>query len=224
MPDAILFDLDGTLADTALDLGAALNRLRVEEGMEPLPLERLRAHTSNGVRGLLGVGMGLAPGQSAYPSMARRFLRHYEQALCVDTVLFDGITKLLDQLDAHGIAWGIVTNKPQQYTVPLVESLQLYRRAACVVSGDSSLRAKPSPVPLLMAGNLIGIRANRCAYVGDDLRDIDAARAAAMTSVAAAYGYLGDGPPIAKWCADHIAATPDAIAASLGIWGDTMPR
>lgn len=219
MLDAVLFDLDGTLADTALDLGAALNQLRLDAGLDALPHDILRPHTSSGVRGLLGAGFGLAPGHPEYADAARRFLDHYARRLCVATTLFDGMADLLDRLDAAQVPWGIVTNKSSRFTRPLVSALDLHRRAACVVSGDSARRPKPSPQPLLMAANLMGLPAQRCAYVGDDQRDMVAARCAGMLAVAAAYGYLGVDLPIEQWGADRIVDAPPQIAECLELGG-----
>jgi phosphoglycolate phosphatase len=208
MFDAVLFDLDGTLADTAPDLGGALNRLRIEQGLDVLPMEVLRPVASNGVRGLLGVGFGIAPDHPQYAGLAERFLELYAGALCVHTTLFAGIGELLDGLDARGIRWGIVTNKQARYTLPLVERLGLSPRAGCVVSGDSTPWPKPHPHPLLLGSSLLGVDTARCAYVGDDLRDIQAGRAAGMATVAAGYGYLGSKEPIASWEADHLIDAP----------------
>lgn len=217
MLDAILFDLDGTLADTARDLGAALNQLRLDAGLDAVPLDLLRPHTSSGVRGLLGVGYGLVPGHPDYADAARRFLENYEARLCVGTTLFDGMAELLDALDAAGVPWGIVTNKASRFTRPLVAALDLHRRANCVVCGDTARRPKPSPSPLLMAAELLGVSPLHCAYVGDDMRDVVAARGAGMVAVAAAYGYLGIETPIEQWGADFIVETPRAIGEHLRV-------
>lgn len=208
MIDAILFDLDGTLADTAADLGATLNRLRIEQGLKPLPAETIRPHVSHGVRGLLRVGFALAPGDAPYAELSQRFLARYAEALCVDTALFDGMAELLERLEGQGVKWGVVTNKTSRFTLPLLEGLGLARRAACIVSGDSTPRPKPAADPLLLACAIVGTPAQRCLYVGDDLRDIEAGRAAGMGTVAAAWGYLGDGPPLEKWGADTIIQSP----------------
>lgn len=207
-PEAILFDLDGTLADTAPDLGAVANLLRVEAGLEPLPLIELRPHASSGVRGMLGLALGLKPGDPDYGDYSERFLAHYEQRLCVDTRLFDEIPDLLDALDARAIKWGIVTNKRSRYTNPLVAALGLARRAACVVSGDSTPNPKPAPDALHLACEIANVRPGFCMYVGDDLRDIIAGRSAGMRTVAAAYGYLGQTVAITDWEADAIIARP----------------
>jgi len=211
MIEAVLFDLDGTLADSAPDLGAALNLLLVEEGRVPLPLARIRPHTSNGVRGLLGAGFGINPGDGSYAALARRFLDHYENILCQGTTLFPGILELLAALDERGISWGIVTNKMQRFTLPLVDSLNLRRRAACIVSGDSSPRSKPHPDPLWLACIAAQVEPSRSLYVGDDLRDILAGRSAGLGTVAAAYGYLGCDSTPDTWQADAIVTQPEQI-------------
>lgn len=208
MIEAALFDLDGTLADTAPDLGAALNRLRCEKGLQDLPLEVLRPVASNGVRGLLRVGFGFAPDHPEYGSHAQRFLELYRSALCVNTVLFDGVREMLDELDARSIRWGIVTNKQQRFTLPLVGALGLAARAGCIVSGDSTARPKPHPDPLLSAASTLRIEPARCVYVGDDLRDVQAGRAAGMKTVAATYGYLGNDEPVHSWGADLLIGHP----------------
>lgn len=208
MRDAVLFDLDGTLADTAPDLGAALNRLRGEEGFDCVALERLRPVASNGVRGLLEIGFDLTPEHHRYTELAERFLSHYMARLCVDTVLFDGVAELLDELEARHIPWGIVTNKQRRFTLPLVADLGLTQRAACIVCGDSAARAKPHPDPLFLASELLKARPQRCMYVGDDVRDIQAGRDAGMITVAAAYGYLGCNEPLSAWGADAIIENP----------------
>ena len=208
---AVLFDLDGTLADTAGDLASALNRLRTEHRMAPLPPELTRAHTSSGARGLLKIGFDLDPDHERYIPMRNRFLDFYEQALCVHTQLFDGMAELLGELERRTIAWGIVTNKPRRFTDPLVRKLRLHTRAACVVSGDTTLRPKPAPDPLLHAAQVIRIAPAACLYVGDDLRDIQGARAAGMPVIAAGWGYLGEeGDPV-SWGADAVLAHPAEV-------------
>ncbi len=208
MIDAVLFDLDGTLADTAADLGAVLNRLLAENGQAPLPAATIRPQVSKGVRGLLGIGFAIAPGDAGYVDLQHRFLAYYGESPCVYTRLFEGIGEMLDSLESQGIRWGVVTNKTSRYTLPVVEALGLVRRAACIVSGDSSPRPKPAPDPLLLASALAGADAGRCLYVGDDLRDIQAARAAGMGAIAAAWGYLGDERPLEEWGADTILGVP----------------
>jgi len=211
MPEAVLFDLDGTLADTAPDLGGALNRLLSEQGREPLPMERLRRHVSSGARGMIGAGLGITPADAAYADLQQRFLAIYLDSLCVGTRLFDGMTDHLAELDARCIPWGIVTNKSQRFAIPLLEGLALRQRCACIVCGDSAQRAKPHAHPMQLASAVIGIAAAGCIYVGDDERDMISGRAAGMKTVVAGWGYLGDGKPPTDWGADGIATTPQDI-------------
>ncbi len=214
-PQAVLFDLDGTFADTAPDLGAALNRLLQESDRAPLPLATLRPFVSQGVRGMLRIGFGMLPDHPDYKSRYNRFLTHYQQSLCVHTTLFDGIAELVEALEAEGVAWGIVTNKSQHFTLPLMESLGYARRADCIVSGDSASRAKPYAHPLHLACALTGAAQEASLFVGDDIRDIAAGRAAGMRTIAALYGYLGDSGPVDTWGADHQAAEAADLRAIL---------
>ena len=209
--ELVLFDLDGTLADTAPDLAAAANRQRFDRGLEPLPIEQLRPMASHGARGLLGRALGLAPGDAGYEEARLEFLAYYEGALCIHTRLFAGMADTLDRLEADGRRWGVVTNKAARFTEPLMEQLGLHRRAACVVSGDTTPHAKPHPAPLLHALRACGIAARQGVYVGDDRRDIEAGRAASMRTVIAAYGYLGDAPNTGDWGADHAIDSPTAL-------------
>lgn len=205
-PQAILFDLDGTLADTAPDLAQALNKLRLERGMQPAPYESLRPYASAGARGLIGAGLGLTPEAAEYEALRIAFLNNYEAAIAVHSRLFDGVPELLARLDSAGIAWGIVTNKAMRFTDPLVPLIGL-GHAACVVSGDTTPHAKPHPAPLLEAAQRLGKAPQHCWYVGDDMRDIQAGRAAGMLTIAAAWGYCGsDGPT--QWNAHAIAQEP----------------
>lgn len=212
MFEAVLFDLDGTLADTAPDLGGALNRLRLELGMPAVPMEQLRPFTSQGVRGLLGAGMDITPEDEDYPTLSARFLEIYEANICVDTRLFDGMAELLDRLEAQNVRWGIVTNKRTRYTQPLMAALGLAQRAATVVSGDTTPESKPSPLPILHACQEAGSLPARTLYVGDDKRDIIAGKAAGTLTAAVSFGYLGDGGPIETWQADYIADSTASLA------------
>ena len=205
---AVLFDLDGTLADTAPDLGGALNRLLAEEGRAPLPPYQLRPHVSGGARGLIRVGFGLAPGDAEYSALVERFLDHYRGALCEGTVLFPGVAALLDGIEARGLKWGVVTNKAQRFTLPLIERLGLAQRAGCIVSGDSTPHPKPDPSPLFLACSTLQVAPGQTIYVGDDRRDIIAGRAAGMRTVTAAYGYLGGDEPYQTWQADEVIHEP----------------
>ncbi|MDB5815567.1 MAG: gph [Rhodocyclales bacterium] len=213
----VLFDLDGTLADTAPDLGAALNRTRVEDGLAALPLAQLRPVTSQGVRGLLREGYDIYPDHERYAHLADRVLRHYAENICVHTSLFADMNSLLMQLDAAGIRWGIVTNKHTRFTTPLLAALGLTQRAACVVSGDTTPRPKPAPEPLLHAAREIGVAPGQCVYLGDDERDIVAARAAGMPAIATRWGYIGTDKLIEDWGADLIIDQPLDLMDYLGI-------
>lgn len=204
----VLFDLDGTLVDTAPDLAAAANRQRTERGLEALPYEALRPLASHGARGLVGRTLGATPADEAFPALRDEFLRFYEEALCVHTRLFPGMDETLERLEDAGLRWGIVTNKATRFTDPLVRLLGLEQRAAVVVSGDTTAHAKPHPLPIQHALACCGVDAAEAIYVGDDLRDIQAGRAADLRTVAVSYGYLGDAGPIESWGADEIVASP----------------
>ena len=205
MTALILFDFDGTLADTAPDLGAAANRQRTRAGLEPLPLEVLRPYSSAGARGLLRCALNLMPTDEAYEAHRVQFLKDYEAAMTVDTCLFEGVPELLAQIKAEGMDWGIVTNKATYLATPIVAALGLAQDCAVLVCGDTTAHSKPHPLPLLHAAQQAGYDVERCLYVGDDLRDIQAAQAAGMPSIAAAYGYCGPEHPPETWQADHCA-------------------
>jgi phosphoglycolate phosphatase len=205
-PGAVLFDLDGTLADTAPDLAAATNKVRIERGLEPLAYEALRPVASHGARGLIGVAFGVGPQDAEFESLRLAFLANYEAEICVRTQLFPGMTNVLAELSRAGIPWGIVTNKSARLTVPLVAQLAFPVPPACVVAGDTTPYAKPHPAPLLHAAQSIGIDARQIVYVGDDLRDIEAGRAAGMPTIAASYGYCGNEQAPETWQADALIA------------------
>lgn len=213
MISAILFDFDGTLADTAPDLGHALNRQRINRKLDPLPIEQIRVHASAGARGLLGVGFNIGPEDPGYIDMRDEFLEFYTQRLCHETRLFPGIAKLIDSLDAQALPWGIVTNKPSRFTHPLIELLGLKHRVTCVVCGDETSHTKPHPEPLLLASEKISVFPAECIYLGDDLRDVKASLAAGMEPVIARYGYLGDSQPPETWGANHIIDHPQELLA-----------
>lgn len=200
----VLLDLDGTLADTAPDLAAAVNRMRIARGIEPLPVAELRPFVSHGARGMVGRAFNVTPTDGRYSELRQEFLREYEASLCVDSALFPGMDDALLQLEHLGIKWGIVTNKLARFTQPLVEALRLSARAACVVSGDTTPFSKPHPAPLLHALASAGVDADSAIYIGDDRRDIDAGRAAGMRTVVASYGYLGNELPYHQWGADAV--------------------
>lgn len=214
---AVLFDLDGTLADTAPDLGGAVNRLRARRDLPPLPIATLRPVASSGARGMLGVGFGMKPGEPGYDALRDEFLAEYEAALDVDSRLFEGVADCLAALHSRGLRWGIVTNKASRFTAPVVAGLGLAAKAAVVIAGDTTPHAKPHPAPLIEAARRIGVEPRDCAYVGDDLRDVLAGRAAGMTTVAVRWGYLGLGDPIEAWGADHIADSPADVLKHLAM-------
>ncbi|MGO4279450.1 phosphoglycolate phosphatase [Cupriavidus sp. OV038] len=214
--DAVFFDLDGTLADTAPDLAAAANRLVVERGLPPVAYEKLRPVASHGARGLIGAAFGKSPEDPDFPALRDTFLDYYEADIAVHTRLFDGMDEVLARLEAAGIRWGIVTNKIARFTVPLVAAIGLAPRASAVVSGDTTAHAKPHPAPLLHAAEVSGVAPARCLYVGDDLRDIQAGKAAGMATVTAAYGYCGDGEPPEAWGADYLIRHPAELLALFG--------
>jgi N-acetyl-D-muramate 6-phosphate phosphatase len=208
---AVLFDLDGTLADTAPDLAGALNRLLREHGREPIAPAIARPLTSSGARGMIQAGFGIGADHADYEPLKERFLELYGQGLCIETRLFPGMLELLERLEARKLKWGIVTNKAERFTKPLVDQLGLTQRAACVVSGDTTARAKPHPDSLLHASRLIALQPAQCLYVGDDIRDIQAAQAAGMSSLAVRFGYLGHGEPPEAWGANAVVDHPHEI-------------
>ncbi|MCG2585596.1 HAD family hydrolase [Massilia sp. TS11] len=208
-PAAILFDLDGTLADTAPDLAAAVNRLRTARGLDPTPYPLLRPTASAGARGMIGVAFGLTPQDPGYEALRQGFFDNYQAAMAVESCLFEGVPALLAGVRALGMDWGIVTNKPARFTDPLLPLLGL-DHAGCAVSGDSTAHAKPHPAPVLEGARRLGVAPERCWYVGDDLRDIQAGQAAGMRTVACAWGYCGAVEP-ASWGADYLLPTPQAL-------------
>jgi N-acetyl-D-muramate 6-phosphate phosphatase len=217
-PRAVLFDLDGTLADTAPDLAAAVNFLRTERGLEPTPYPVLRPTASAGARGMIGAAFGLTPADAGYEELRQQWFARYQAAMAVHSTLFGGVPELLDGIIGAGLAWGIVTNKPARFTDPLVPQIGL-AHAGCVVSGDTTGHAKPHPAPLLEGARRLGLAPEQCWYVGDDLRDIEAGRAAGMVTVACAWGYCGSVEP-GNWGADYLLHTPadllDTLRALVG--------
>ncbi|HEX2651382.1 MAG TPA: HAD-IA family hydrolase [Burkholderiales bacterium] len=207
---AVLFDFDGTLADTAADLVAALNRLRTVRGMAEIPLEKLRPYASAGARGLIVAGFGILTEHPEFKDMREEFLRYYAEAICVETKLFPGMDKLLGAIEARGLRWGIVTNKSTHLTRKIVAAMAL--TPACVVCGDTTPHLKPHPASLLHAANELALAPKDCLYVGDDLRDILAAHAAGMTSVAVEWGYGDDWH---AWNADTVIRQPMDLVAHL---------
>lgn len=215
MIKGVLFDFDGTIADTAPDLGHALNRQRVSRGLTPLPIKQIRIKASAGARGLLGLGFNIKPGDIGYDLMREEFLDFYSGRLCHDTCLFPGIAELLDHLDACSLPWGIVTNKPARFTQPLTQQLGLNLRAACIISGDETKHTKPHPEPLLTASKQLTLSPSECIYLGDDIRDVKASLAAGMEPIIAKYGYLGDDHPPETWGAKYLIDHPQDLLTYL---------
>jgi len=209
----VLFDLDGTLADTAGDLVAALNRVRADRGLAPVSIAAVRAHASAGARGLLGAGLDLRPDDEGYRELRDAFLAYYEKGLADTTQLFEGIDPLLVALEQRAIRWGVVTNKAERYTFPLLAALRLDRRASVVVCGDTTAHPKPHPAPLIHAAARLSIAAEQCVYVGDDLRDVQAGNAAGMATIVAKYGYLGDAGDCVGWPATGWIESPGELLA-----------
>jgi N-acetyl-D-muramate 6-phosphate phosphatase len=202
---AVLFDLDGTLIDSAPDLGAAADKMRVERGLPSLPLERYRPMAGAGARGMLAVAFGMTPDHSDFNAMREEFFVNYENCMTERTYVFEGVPELMAQLRERGLPWGVVTNKSMRFTRPLTQGMSLFASAAVVVGGDSTPHAKPHPAPLLEAARQLGLDARQCIYVGDDERDVVAGRTAQMGTVAATYGYLGSNADTLLWGADaHI--------------------
>ncbi len=204
----VLFDLDGTLADTARDLAEPVQQMRLERGLARLPFEALRPHASAGARGLLQAGLGVTKEHADFESLREDFLRRYERKMLVETQLFPGVTALLKQLDGLGIKWGVVSNKAEKFVRPICLALGISRGSICLIGGDTTGVAKPEPKPLLTGAALGGIDPKDCIYVGDDRRDVLAARRAGMGSVACRYGYYDPQDPPEHWGADLIIDTP----------------
>ena len=213
--DGVLFDLDGTLVDTAPDLAHTLNAIRREEGREPLPFAGIRPFVSNGANGLLRLGFGAELDGPELERLRRRFLDLYAAALCHHTQLFPGFAAVLDELERRGRRWGVVTNKPAYLTGPLLETLGLDRRAACTVSGDTLPQRKPHPLPLLHAAEALGVEPAACVYVGDAERDIQAGLAAGMQTLIATYGYIESGASPEAWGAHGSIDEPSGLLAWL---------
>lgn len=211
---AILFDLDGTFADTAPDLARAINTMRAARDLPPLPTAATRPVTSTGARGLLRVGLGITPDHPEYMTLREEFLKLYAENLCRETTVFPGIPELLAHIEAHGWKWGIVTNKAERLAKPLMDLLGLTPRCACVIGGDSTAHTKPHPEPLFAACRMIDVAPEACTYVGDDRRDVEAGRAAGMKTIAVRYGYLNGGEPD-TWGADVVVDCPQDVIRHL---------
>ncbi|KRB97843.1 phosphoglycolate phosphatase [Hydrogenophaga sp. Root209] len=205
---AVLFDLDGTLIDSAPDLGAAADGMRLQRGLPPKPLAEYRPHVGSGARGMLQVAFGMNAEHVEYEQYKEEFFIHYENCLTQRTRPFAEVVQLVSSLLERGLRWGVVTNKAQRFTTPLTRSMGLFDSAATVISGDTTSHAKPHPAPLLEAARRMSLLPAQCIYVGDDERDIRAGRSAGMWTVAARYGYLGAGADVASWGADAEVSSP----------------
>lgn len=212
----VLLDLDGTLLDTAPDMAHALNQLRVDEGLERLPFERIRPLVSHGAPRLIRFAFG-EPEPTRYEALRLRFLDHYRGAIAVHTRLFAGFEDVLDAIERAGMRWGIVTNKPGWLTIPLLEQLGLATRSGCIVSGDTLAERKPHPLPLLHAAGLLGLAPSECVYVGDAERDVQAARNAGMIPLVAGFGYLDEGEDPTVWQPDAVLDQPAGLLDWLGL-------
>ena len=209
--DAVLFDLDGTLIDSAPDLGAAADKMRTDRGLEPLPLSMYRPMAGAGARGMLAVAFNLTPDDARFERLKEEFFVNYETCLVARTYAFEGVSEVIAAICQSKRKWGVVTNKAARFTVPLTRAIPLFKTAETIISGDTTLHAKPHPAPLFEAARQLGLPPERCMYVGDDERDIVAGRAAGMPTVAAAYGYLGTTADILLWNADFTIDKPFAL-------------
>ncbi|MFI4928494.1 MAG: HAD-IA family hydrolase [Burkholderiales bacterium] len=207
---AVLFDLDGTLIDSAPDLGAAADQMRIARGLPSLPYERYRPMAGAGARGMLGVAFGITPEHADFPALREEFFRNYESCMTQRTYVFEGVKQLIASLVERDVPWGVVTNKSMRFTGPLTKGMPLFASARAVVGGDSTPYSKPHPAPLLEAARQVGVKPIECVYVGDDVRDVQAGKAAGMGTVAATYGYLG-ATDVKDWGADVHIETPLAL-------------
>jgi len=208
---AVLFDLDGTLIDSAPDLGAAADKMRQDRGMSSLPQSSYRPMAGAGARGMLGIAFGMTPDHADFASMREEFFQNYERSMTQNTYVFAGIAELIAHLDAKNFPWGVVTNKSARFTDPLTRAIPLFGTAKAVVSGDTTPHAKPHPEPLFEAARRLAIDPGHCLYVGDDERDIVAGLAAGMMTVAATYGYLGEKADPTLWGAHSIINSPQGL-------------
>jgi phosphoglycolate phosphatase len=199
---AVLFDLDGTLIDSAPDLGAAADQMRVARGLPSLPLDAYRPMAGAGARGMLGVAFGIGLDDPQFETLREEFFVNYSRCMTQRTIVFDGVAELIEALRQQKMRWGVVTNKSERFTIPLTAGMPLFASAGAIVSGDTTPHAKPHPAPLLEAARRLGLEAHQCLYVGDDERDVVAGRAAGMPTVAATYGYLGVQTDVTAWQAD----------------------
>ncbi len=205
---AVLFDLDGTLIDSAPDLGDAADKMRTDRGLPSLPEGLYRPMAGAGARGMLKVAFDITPEHPTYEAFREEFFVNYERAMTMRTYIFEGVTDVIDALLERDMAWGVVTNKMARFTDPLTQAMPLFSTASAIVSGDTTAHAKPHPAPMFEAARRLSLPPEACLYVGDDERDIVAGRAAGMRTVAATYGYLGEKTNIASWGADLCIDSP----------------
>jgi phosphoglycolate phosphatase len=208
---AVLFDLDGTLVDSAPDLAGAANELRAAHGLQAMAFAQLRPMVGSGARGMLNAAFGIGPDDPQFDALRADFLARYEARLLRETRVFGRMLPVLDALERRGLPWGIVTNKIARFSVPVVDGLGLMSRCAVLISGDTTAHAKPHPQPLLEAAGRMGVAAHCCIYVGDDRRDVQAGRSARMATLAAAWGYLGRDESVHDWNADAVLAHPEEL-------------
>lgn len=208
---AVLFDLDGTLIDSAPDLGAAADQMRVERGLPSLPMSRYRPMAGAGARGMLGEAFGIGPEHPEFAALREEFFLNYESRMTQNTTIFDGVPDLISQILERDLVWGVVTNKATRFTDPLTQAITLFETASTVISGDTASHPKPHPAPLLEAASRLNLRPAQCIYVGDDERDMVAGLAAGMGTVAALYGYLGARTDPKTWGADASIKYPSEL-------------
>lgn len=214
---AVLFDLDGTLIDSAPDLGAAVDKMRVARGMSSLPLSHYRHMAGAGARGMIGLAFGWTPDHPEYEQLKEEFFVNYESCMTERTFAFEGVAELIQNLERMQMPWGVVTNKSKRFAEPLTQAMPLFANAAVVISGDTTPHAKPHPAPLLEAAKRLGVDPAACVYVGDDERDIVAGHAAQMRTVAATYGYLGAQSDVQHWQAHAQIDSPEQLLKLLNV-------
>ncbi len=212
----VLFDLDGTLADTAPDLADALNKVREQHGLNPMSFDVIRPIVSHGANALIYLGFELSPGDEGFDDIREELLHIYRSNIANKTRLFPGMEQVLAEIESSGLNWGVVTNKPSWLTEPLLRELDLHLRAACIVSGDTTSKRKPDPEPMLFASQLAGSDSRECLYIGDAERDIEAGRRAGMKTLTALFGYIGEHDQPGQWGADGMIEQPQEILNWLG--------